>query len=541
MNPHHMLVSTSHQFSPPPGMNLTVKSALREWKSARTLLAGTIQTYLAACTTLRVSCTTPLHQSGERAIIEEARATVDSELESLASEEQALYDTRASLGTMRNGSTTLVRINTLPPEILARIFTLSKTHCVHDRDSESNGFAGVCVYWRRVAMDAAELWTHIDFIPNTPDSVPKLLLERSGGTPIHAHIYELRPGEGPDEDMSERAAKQVMAVLRPHSHRVRSFTVESLSRDGFFVLAVLKSWISYDKFSIIKSLLVYRPGSWHFLFLQPHAEQDMIPALHTLHLKNFAFNWDSHIYRGLVDLRLSIAHSISISIPQFANLLSASRALAILKLKGVNVIYTEDSMQLAPIMMEHLKILNLVEVDPENAMVLLSLITLASPLVELGMAFSEHDTSANQLINFFSRSRITTLYCLDYDDPLAFRKHLKCLPHLRILVLHHFDVADLLEDEANPPVPSHSLPFSNPATVILLESMVSLEYLKRFITEYNIRDLRLEKCHVVTASSPGQDMDSVQTSLLGVYPDLQCSVSDTDSTWQLACRTMFDS
>ncbi|KAG8717619.1 hypothetical protein FRC08_007102 [Ceratobasidium sp. 394] len=540
MNPHHMLISNSHQCSPPPAINLTVKSALQEWKSARTLLASTIQLYLAASTTLRVSCATPLRHSEEQSALEEALVTVDSELELLALEERALHDVRiGTLGTMRNNSTTLVRINTLPPEILARIFMLSKPRCVHDPGFKPDSFVAVCTYWRQVALDATGLWTHIDLGPNTPNGLPQLLLSRSGNTPIHVHVYNPRSHEEPDQDTSKRAVREVAIVLKPHLCRVRTFSLESESSNGFFVGFVMKFWITHGKFSSkLRSLSVHHLYHLHVLSLRSLPASDVLLDVNTLHLRNVVFNWDSIVYHGLVDLRLSFRFSVSISTSQLANLLSASPALTTLKLGLLRVDHVEDWIQPAPILMKHLEVLNLVGIGFESAALLLSLITLTSPLVELGMKFSEHDMSDNHLADSLIRSRVTTLYCSNYDNPPVFWKPLKCLPHLRTLVLDGFNVADIPEDDANPS-PSRSLPLFHFPSVILLNCIVSPKRLNGFVAEHDVKGLHLDMCVTLTPG-PSRGMQAIQTSLLGAYPNLRCSISDMDSTRQLACRTMFN-
>ncbi|KAG9075459.1 hypothetical protein FS749_012859, partial [Ceratobasidium sp. UAMH 11750] len=75
-----------------PAINTTLNSVLGEWKTARTLLAASIQSYRAACVTLITACAKPMHCPSERSDLEELLVVMNSELESLVSDENALRE-----------------------------------------------------------------------------------------------------------------------------------------------------------------------------------------------------------------------------------------------------------------------------------------------------------------------------------------------------------------------------------------------------------------------------------------------------------------
>ncbi|KAG8707657.1 hypothetical protein FRC09_001679 [Ceratobasidium sp. 395] len=152
-------MQSSRFTSPRPHTDLyhTIQAALNNWKAARALLATTLHSCQIACTALHNVSTLPANQFDERLALEELMITANSEISSLKEEENRLYSMRQLLATTRNKSTTLTPINTLPPEILAAIFALSKTYCIHDDKGSFQNFAEVCTYWRHIAFHTADL------------------------------------------------------------------------------------------------------------------------------------------------------------------------------------------------------------------------------------------------------------------------------------------------------------------------------------------------------------------------------------------------
>ncbi|KAG8699251.1 hypothetical protein FRC09_006726 [Ceratobasidium sp. 395] len=223
-------------------------SVLEQWKTARRLLTSTIQSYLAASATLRASCITPIRRPIEKSMAKEALSMIDSELESLALEEKKLCNMRISLTVARNNSATVVLVNTLPPEVLARIFAFSRTHCYYDYDYdyEKDNFSSVCGYWRQTALNATDLWTHVDIEHTTSRNLTRLLLDRSKNAPIYVHAYEREQDQAASGGYTpEYAANEIVAILRPHLHRVSSLEIESDNERDGFVYSLLERWSNH--------------------------------------------------------------------------------------------------------------------------------------------------------------------------------------------------------------------------------------------------------------------------------------------------------
>ncbi|KAG9105313.1 hypothetical protein FRC07_009397, partial [Ceratobasidium sp. 392] len=308
-----------------------IGSALDGWKAARRVLSNAIQSYLDACVTLHAVCISPsTRRSLKHAAIEDALITVDSELDSLVSDAKTLLSMQFSLATMRNKSATLARINTLPPEILANILVQSRSYCVHD-DEFFCDLASVCAYWREVALNTTELWTHVDVGPDTPPGLMSLLLERSRASPLYLHMFEPEPpGFG---RMSDLKVAETIKVLKPYVHRVHSLDVESYSYFQDFVSTILNLWLDHGSTNLPRLLKVSRPFANQII--SPDAEngngglsrsenaEGVLSSLNKLYLHGVQFDPHSGAYRGLDDLQLDFAGYVyPISNSQLANMLS---------------------------------------------------------------------------------------------------------------------------------------------------------------------------------------------------------------------------
>ncbi|KAG8722718.1 hypothetical protein FRC08_012597 [Ceratobasidium sp. 394] len=206
-------------------MDPTVHFAQEEWKAAQTLLVDAIQSFLAASVALCAACVGPSYRVFKSPTIETTLMMLNSELGALALQEGRLRDTRMLLATMRNRSSTLVRINTLPPEILAHVFMLSRICCVHDGDYNPPSFIWVCSYWRQVVVNTPGLWNHIDITPTTPGGLMKLMLECTRRTPLYLHVYELRSARFEIEVLKR------VQMLAPHIRHVQALNIV-LDRDS---------------------------------------------------------------------------------------------------------------------------------------------------------------------------------------------------------------------------------------------------------------------------------------------------------------------
>ncbi|KAG8722334.1 hypothetical protein FRC08_003777 [Ceratobasidium sp. 394] len=512
-----------------------------KWKNARTLLATTIQNYLAASTVLLTACAKPVYCPSERSEFEEILVTVESERRSLVSDENALQSMRMSLLTARNKSATMTPVNTLPPEILAHIFALSNTCYARNDKLNLHNFTGVCGYWRDIAINTIDPWTHIDVGPRVPQRLTKMLLDRTKNSPVHIHLYETTPELG---SASPDCVFGVIQMFAPHMHRVCTVDLESYGYSPSLVIAILNLWLGSGSSSVAKSLTVSRPNASMPLLLNASSidalghradnSRAVLQSLRRLHLENIRFDWGSAAYRGLVDLRLNYFCSpTSMPISQLANLLSASPELSVLKLGSLKITNPETWNYPAPIKLSCLHVLCLFCIDSASLRLLLPLITL-SRSAKVCIRRTNFSDIYSELEDLVARSRVAELYC--WQDKSRLSSTWWSLLHLPsclcILGFREFLMRSITASEMDT-TGSRSLLTPCLPNVLLLDCSIYEADLKALIAERSVQNLRLERCMI------HHNSESVPVSLLKAHPGLQCTISEIVSKEWEHC-SMFD-
>lgn len=125
---------------------------------------------------------------------------MDNELPGIHLMGESLNKGKAILAGMRNRSTKLVPISSLPAEVLGHIFTLLPSRCLLDNippEKKLPPYPDILVQvstnWSRVALETLSLWSHIDILACDPHStnnysMARHWLERAKGAPLHVHI-----------------------------------------------------------------------------------------------------------------------------------------------------------------------------------------------------------------------------------------------------------------------------------------------------------------------------------------------------------------
>ncbi|KAG9119445.1 hypothetical protein FRC07_005528, partial [Ceratobasidium sp. 392] len=323
---------------------------------------------------------------------------------------------------MSNKSLEIPSINTLPPETLASIFALSKRYCF--RDSERNplelyNLTAVCTEWRQLALGMPNLWTHIDIGPSIPRGLTRLLLGRTKKVEIHVHVYEPQPEVPSDIEDFKYMSRHVIPMLKPHIRRIRTLHIQSFAYSTEFVGSVLNLWLDYGDAQLSRSLFVYRPYFDGLLSVdepepgtrvsQSKNSERVLLSVKILHLEGSMLPWSSSAYRDLVELKLQFHRcEVTASMSQLANLFSASPALVILKLAYLTVTRTEGWIQSAPVLLDHLEVLDLVNIEPHSLELLLPLIQLPDSPNDLSVAIPFDKQPQPALEAFFARSQIAT-------------------------------------------------------------------------------------------------------------------------------------
>ncbi|KAG8784501.1 hypothetical protein FRC12_018627 [Ceratobasidium sp. 428] len=315
-------------------------------------------------------------------------------------------------------------INTLPPEVFACIFSLSMPDCMQNGSLKrySCGFVEVCRYWRQIATGAPGLWAHIDVGTKIPLDLLRLQLERAKNEPINAHLMEFDPDHQLYNIVVKCELSEAMMLLKAHIHRIRSLTIDTMTRSPNNALSVINHWLDYGNPTLAKTLDMdtmdaARPSTDGYGFLarisQSENSKKLLSSISTLRLEGSTFPWDSGIYRGLTSLILFTYREVQVSVPQIHSVLAASsQTLAVLKLSFLTIIGSlEGRNKHAAIVLDKLNTLNLQCIGgQESTALLLPLIALPNPPRNLDVALRAHKEAQDVYNKFLAQSPLSTFY-----------------------------------------------------------------------------------------------------------------------------------
>ncbi|KAG8793173.1 hypothetical protein FRC12_003683 [Ceratobasidium sp. 428] len=525
--------------------------ALDNWKACRSALATAIRNYLAGCAELRSTCSQIQHQSRTRRELEPVLLAVNAELADLVSDETTLREARATLSVLRNTSSTLSPVHTLPPEILARIFQIAQTSPSHasspSSPSPGHTFAQVCSYWRATATNLPYLWTHICIAPTqTSYEYATLSLHRSKGLPIYMNIYRQKV-EKWDRYLYKMRWKTLLASMGRHVHALN--IVDSFDSPETSLGQTIRLLLSHGSPGVMSTLHIRRPETGQIESLNPlsagQSDSAVLHSISVLHLGNISIPWTSTIYHNLVDLRLQFHYDPqSILTSQLAGILAASLGLTILKLEFINIVPSEDWNEEKLVRLAHLKVLYLNNLGKNGLVALMSTLSLSSCLdtLEVGIhdcydRYSEEGAHLAQ--DFLHGAHIKTLALtpnLDYnDDAQLVFSVFKMIPSLENLILDNYNIDYMCEtrgmiDESETNVGTTSrLP-----NLFLVTQELDLEELKLIVSFYGVETLHLHGKHW------NWPADELKTALLKSCHNLTCVISDEDPTIDWPCRTLFN-
>ncbi|KAF8601497.1 hypothetical protein BDV93DRAFT_401578, partial [Ceratobasidium sp. AG-I] len=126
----------------------------------------------------------------------EALRAIEENLEAMKHDERDLRRTQAILKKKRNSY--ISPVNTLPPELLAHVFTIAATPV--SKHSSSNKcikrtISRVCSLWRQIALDVCPVWDKVSltFYDTSEDQQGWAEIELSNPLGRQLHVPVSRP------------------------------------------------------------------------------------------------------------------------------------------------------------------------------------------------------------------------------------------------------------------------------------------------------------------------------------------------------------
>ncbi|KAG8713193.1 hypothetical protein FRC09_018985 [Ceratobasidium sp. 395] len=515
------------------------------WKACRSVLATAIQSYLAACADLHLTCSQTQRPYKTRREVEPVLLAVDAELDGLASEEEELGKSRVSLSVLRNRSSALAPVHSLPPEVLAHIFLMAQ--CRSDGPVSDHAFARVSTYWRTTAISLPTLWTQITItLAQVNYEYATLSLGRSGSLPIYLDISS-------KEDITKwdnQSKTQWKAFLANAIEKAHTLNIVDLCISQTFLDETIRLLLRHGSPGVLKALCIKRTRCEDYADLGGFPATQFDPILRSitvLHLSDTLLPWTSTAYHSLVDLRLQFTENDKreISTSQLAGILAASPGLTILKFDDITITSSDDWDAENVVRLAHLEVLCLWFLSYRSWVALISVLSLSDCLgsLEVGIRAQDsvpHFSKISHLVqDFLHGARIKTLAIIGFedDDPHCALSLSATIPSLQSLVLSDCDLLQSRGDEATGDEPNINVDTpSRLPHLFLASSKFSLDNLKRIVSVSGVETLHLDRVPTRCGHN-GPTKDELRAALLDAFPRLTCVITDKDTTLKWPCRT----
>ncbi|KAG9084857.1 hypothetical protein FS749_004898 [Ceratobasidium sp. UAMH 11750] len=336
-------------------------------------------------------------------------------------------ESRALLHRIINGSTTLVPVNALPPELLCRVFELTIPPLPRfPRDSFSFKLhplaviPSVCIRWHRITITACSLWSYIDIgsWPLTTKARTAMLkrvqtwLERARGAPLHLNFRGKHK-----EDVGNGVS--LAATLQSHMAFATSLV---FWQTDYALLQTILSLSASCSPGPLTSLVVDKPD---------------VPIHTDTHLIQFA--WPMSVIHGIAVLQLiELPKCVCPSLDELVSILANSPHLHTLQLRGLQFGPDLDH-DYPDISLPSLRTLNLHPMNSLHLQKLLSALVPGSHRLDVRMDLPNQSNNEGfaTIQVFFSRSNVTHLFLWDQhpNNVLWLARCLDCLPGLQVLGL----------------------------------------------------------------------------------------------------------
>ncbi|KAG8689998.1 hypothetical protein FRC11_014500 [Ceratobasidium sp. 423] len=521
-------------------------------RSARSKLDSALDEYARACLTLvNCSASSPAINS-----LQDLAESVNIEVDAFASIKDKSKRVEATLNKARNSLFSVVPINSLPDEVLVRIFhwvvrvqSLDFEKLV-DEDSlpvKSLAVSQVCARWHQVSHSSRSLWSHIDL--SIRDKVVLLGREfasRSGDQSLSVRIVEplrrwslLDSHSELDDFISSfgsRMESLEFAWVPPPPqaefslvwfHILESSIFRSTKKLTRLALSIRKVYAIYSR---------YYDSSAHWFLVVDDGREPRPPigatgltvALDDIpekHYEDILFNvkvlwldlvypmWTSKAYHGLTELRLRGPPRLTaiITVEELANILAASPGLCVLHL-GVEVRSTRALPP--PICLEDLEVFLLQSLSSASQQAIVRLILPGRKPLQMstthGEAISELPAAVeDEFCRFFRRSNIVQLQVHSAARVLP-ELLPDLLPNIQTLIFRGvFIFADDISAEPS---------FPELSALHFISCTMHLDSLLWLISGNNLRKVTVWDCAILEGDSQGGLAENFRSRLTEVCP-----------------------
>ncbi|CAE6465594.1 hypothetical protein ACGC1H_002555 [Rhizoctonia solani] len=537
-----------------------------ELNHASFLLDNALDRYFMACSTIQDHY---LQSESFGTIPNILSQRVAHEALILSKYELKLQASRARINWARNSSTHLVPINSLPPEVLVRIFQFAlgsnnignmyrhpRLNRKEVRDTTSSDvLSQVCSYWRQVAFNSSQLWTRIDLSPCQVVNYGLLprsaaFAERAGGMLLDIYITD------PIREWSTSATLD--HFIRAVAPRIRSLNLricQTLRTDAY--RNVLSASLLHSAPGTFTTLIATREpdnlASTYIFFDMPDfgvpehgvgfyqriftlANEAVLLSIKVMRLHACYPFWTSKAYYGLVELRLTPRTSdVPISEAHLCGILQASPGLRIFEFALKIVDFLPEGTTI-PVQLDCLEALNIRMMNYQLVPNFLRMINPGSCPLQFSLP-SAPIGDPRVLFNrpnipraFFSHANITLLHANDFnkDEIVGI---LGLCPHLQTLAWDGYNLSDEPESDAL---------ISHPGirSLLMIYCEVPIDLFSRWINLPSLEKLEFYRCSFYqdNESEIRLGESQIRMELPGISPTINIlgyNVPNPTEEWEL--------
>ncbi|KAG9125020.1 hypothetical protein FRC07_009280 [Ceratobasidium sp. 392] len=474
---------------------ITQHQARQQLQSVRMRLSDVTKDYHDACRLLEATCAEhSLVVQPQPSELEQTLLAVETEILEFSHNHLVMRGSWNILKGLQNQFKAATHVNSLPSEILSRIFSEAICHCTRVHYIEDVLpvlspviISAVCRRWRKIAISQQSLWTHIDLKASSRDfdygyHSPTLWLDRARGASMFIHIrnhysfsYTDRhedEGSSTDHDEDEPAPtlRKLLGFLKPLMPLVSSLDVDFPWPLDYAFYLVFKCWRSHGTTGRAKSLSIQSSPNYSPLEpILPTSSAKIFNSLESLRLYNTILPISDLLLSNLTDLQLRADDSCwDMSQSELADILASCPKLQLLSVDGLAVGASDrdqdseasadssddsdvERQKPSAVALRDLLVLDIgASTSVESTARILEVIDPGPNIESMGLPLFDRRTSSTAhpfsvIDSFFDRHRPKTVHVYGSLNLPSFATRINAWPHVETLVLHQCHVSKLAD------------------------------------------------------------------------------------------------